>query len=329
MKRFLLNLVFIFFLPLFLIFASSEILLRSRMNEYKYKNSYLEKNKSTIELLCLGPSSGYFGINPHYFNMKAFNATHVSQTINYDNFLWEKFAGQMASLKCVILTIDYWSPFTTLETSGEPWRTKNYRLYYGCNYHKYDPKSIFETYNFNLVLWKRVYNSLDDLFKGRVELGIDSLGYGTDYTLSKRSIDWQGGGPYSAKRHTKKIDIGILNQNAQYIDQICRKCQEKNIIVLLLTTPAWATYVENLNRNQQDLMNRFCNSFPSKYPNTYYISMLEDNRFSEIDFYDTNHLNEFGAKKLSLIINDTITYFQHQKSIFPTNKKSQTGYFER
>lgn len=297
------------------------------MNEYKYKNSYLEKNKSTIEVLCLGPSSAYFAVNPHYFKMKAFNATHVSQTINYDNFIWDKFAGQMDSLKCVILTIDYWSPFSTMETSGEPWRTRNYRLYYGCDFHKYDPKSNFETYNFNMVLWKRVYNALGNLFKGHVELGIDSLGYGTDYTLSKRSSDWKEDGPSEAKKHLKKIDDEIFKQNAEYIDQICRKCQEKNIIVLLLTTPAWPTYVENLNRNQLDLKDRFCNSYVSKYPNTWYINLLEDIRFSENDFYDTNHLNEFGAKKLSLIVNDTINYFQHQKPIFPINRKSQTELF--
>ena len=217
MKRFLLNLVFVFFLPLFMIFASSEILLRSQMNEYKYKNSYLERNKSTIELLCLGPSTAYFGINPHYFKMKAFNATHVSQTINYDIFLWDKFVEQMDSLKCVILTIDYWSPFTTMETSAEPWRTKNYHLYYGCKFHKYDQKSNFETYNFNLVLWKRVYNALENLSKGCVELGIDSLGYGIDYTLSKRSSDWKEDGPSEAKKHNKKIDNEIFKQNAQYI----------------------------------------------------------------------------------------------------------------
>jgi hypothetical protein len=34
--------------------------------------------------------------------------------------------------------------------------------------------------------------------------------------------------------------------------------------------------------------------------------MHNDKRFREKDFFDADHLDEFGAKKLTLILNDTL-----------------------
>jgi hypothetical protein len=42
------------------------------------------------------------------------------------------------------------------------------------------------------------------------------------------------------------------------------------------------------------------------HDNCYYVNLFEDTTFLASDFYDADHLNELGAKKLSLLLNKKI-----------------------
>ena len=90
------------------------------------------------------------------------------------------------------------------------------------------------------------------------------------------------------------------------IEEIVDNCAEKNVQVVLLTTPTYYTYRENLNRNQLKIMEECCDYFIMRYDNVCYLNLLADDRFYDDDFYDADHLNEFGAAKLTLILQQTI-----------------------
>ena len=74
--------------------------------------------------------------------------------------------------------------------------------------------------------------------------------------------------------------------------------------MIVLTTPSYHTYWENLDQEQLDLFVEYCEYLEKQYDNVYYLNMLADERFQPDDFFDADHLNEYGAEKLSRILND-------------------------
>lgn len=301
MKRFIIRTILLIILPVLLSVAMCEYFLRRIPNNYSYKNEWLTNNAISVKVLIEGSSHSFFGIEPNCFSENAFNAAHESQGIRYDYFIFSKFFDDMDSLKILILPISYFSLFSIYpENSKEDWRTKYYSIYYGCKYHRFEPKYNLETYN-GLHL-KDVANSV----LGRVNhWTCNDLGWGIYYKLERRSKDWEESGAIAAKRHTKtKIDTVILAKNKMMVEEMINKCGQKNVFVVILTTPTYHTYRENLDRKQLDLMIECCEYFEKQHDNVYYLNMLADERFQPDDFFDADHLNEYGAEKLSRILND-------------------------
>lgn len=303
MNRFVTRLVLLIVIPVLLGVLLCEYFLRKVPNDYSYKNEWLTTNAASISAFCLGSSHSFYGIEPSLFSCKAFNASHVSQTLKYDHFIFSKFIDQMDSLKVLVLPISYSSLYDFgPENDIEDWRVKYYSIYYGCKFHKFEPKYRLETY-YGLHL-KRVFYSM----LGKVDhRTCNELGFGTTYKQENRPEDWKESGATAAKRHTRgKIDSTIMEKNIRLVGEMVDKCVEKKAQVIILTTPTFHTYRENLNREQLKLMEDCCNSFVVQYDNVCYLNLLADERFCEDDFFDADHLNEFGAAKLTKILQQTI-----------------------
>ncbi|HRB69044.1 MAG TPA: hypothetical protein PLC92_02955, partial [Chitinophagales bacterium] len=78
---------------------SLELLLRDIPNDYSFKKNYLNTNSNNIEVLFLGSSHIYYGINPEYISQKSFNAAHISQSLNFDLAILEKYKDRWTNLK--------------------------------------------------------------------------------------------------------------------------------------------------------------------------------------------------------------------------------------
>ena len=317
MKRLIIRTVLLIMLPVLMGVAMCEHFLREIPNDYSYKNEWLSNNVASVRILSLGSSHGFFGIEPNCFSKKAFNAAHVSQSIKYDSFIFHKFASQMDSLEVLIIPISYSSLFEFGPENGiEDWRVKYYSIYYGCKYHRFEPKYNLETYD-GLHLKNVVYSIL-----GKANhRTCNDLGRGTIYKLESRAENWENTGGVAAKRHTRtKIDTRIVAKNKNLIEEIVKKCAQKSVRVIILTTPTYYTYRENLNLGQLNLMVEYCDYIENQYDNVYYLNILSDERFQPDDFFDADHLNEFGAEKLSHLLNDycdSLIFFKNEKvSIF-------------
>lgn len=300
MKKFFVTIIH-FVLPLVMVLSLLEYGLRHIPNDYSYKNQWLKDNVSSIRILSLGSSHGYYGIKPDYFPLNAFNAAHISQSLKYDEFIYNKFLYKADSLQYVILPISYFTLFHSLEQGAESWRIKNYCLYYHYPFHKFKFKYNSEVLGSKLIgNIKRLYS----YFRyDKTAIYVDSLGWGRYYLLDNRDQNWKNSGIIAAKRHTKEvIDETILIENMERLDNIIDKCKEKDIICILLTTPTYQTYRENLKEEQLNLMLHLCDSIADVNDNVLYLNMLSDTRFNEDDFYDADHLNEYGAEKLTRII---------------------------
>jgi hypothetical protein len=281
--------------------GSFEFLLRKIPNDYSYKKSYLDKHSNNIKILFLGNSHVYYDVDPQYIQSNSFNAAHISQSLNYDFEILKKYDSKFDSLRFIFVSVDYFSLFTKLETSVEAWRIKNYHIYYNI-YSSFSIKNNLEILNYKFANnLKRLYAYY---FNGTSDINCTDLGWGTNYN-SKNDKNLIETGMIAAKRHTIKSDL-LLNENLDILKSIIRLAGEKNVKVVLFSFPAYRSYVENLDTNQLNRTITSLSMLANAYPNTRYYNLLNDKSFGEMDFFDADHLNEIGAKKLSLKINDII-----------------------
>ncbi len=311
MKRFIRKIFFYFFLPIVIIAALSEYSIRQIPNDYSYKNQWMEENGKELEVLCLGPSSIYYGINPQYLDKKSFNGSHVSQPLKYDNFLFNKYIDKMDSLEYLILGIDYWSPFSSLESSDEWWRIINYSIYYDCDYHEGELKYNFELAMHNLSTFQKAFKGLSNVIglSDYSNIQVNKFGFGLNYSIKNKKSDWDNGA-VNGLRHTDWIrsqeHFNFIYENHEYLNDICKKCEDRAIKVILIGSPTYESYRANLDSDYLQTKNDFCNWFDESFENVSYFDFSDDSRFQDEDFYDAYHLNDIGAHKLTEIINTEI-----------------------
>lgn len=306
MKRFIIKTIYLS-LPILVSAIVMEILLRNIPNDYSFKKKYLDKHSDEIETLILGSSHSFYGLNPEFFSSKAFNASHISQSIDYDLEILNKYQSNLNSLKTVVLPISYFTLYKKLEAGAESWRIKNYIIYYEIPSSKslIDNSEVFG--NQFSVNFKR----LDSYhIKGQSNVTCTELGWGTEYQ-SEKSQDLAQSGKEAALRHVRD-DINndkyktIFDDNVAILISIVEWCKVRNIKLILLTTPTFETYRQHLNIEQINSTISTTQKIASKFDNCIYLNLLDDTNFTAKDFYDADHLSEIGAKKLSILISDKL-----------------------
>lgn len=283
-----------------------EILLRNIPNDYKLKRDYLDKNSPEIETLILGSSHSFYGFNPIYFTTKTFNASHISQYLNYDFEIMKKYDTSLNQLRTIVLPISYFTLFGKLEEGSESWRVKNYMLYYGL-------KTSTSLTDYTEVLSIKTKVNLRRLgsyyIKSKPATSCTNLGWGNTHK-SENAKDLTKTGKTAAIRHSKDINAikfkNILIDNKLILHSIIKWCKNRNIRVVLLTPPAFKSYRQNLNKMQLNKTIEIAKRIDLSYNNCIYLNLLNDTNFIAKDFYDADHLSEIGAKKLSKLINEKI-----------------------
>jgi hypothetical protein len=294
MKKFIKNLI-IFAFPIVVLAIFIEVYLRNIPNDYSYKSKYLDANSKNIQVLFLGSSHSFFGINPEYIQLNGFNASHTSQSLDYDLEILKKYADRWDNLKYIIIPIDYFSLYSRLESGIESWRVKNYCVYYGLY-------SSYKVYDYTEILSNKLQDNekrINDFYNNnKSDITCTKLGFGTSYN-SKKNNNIIETGRAAALRHKSKNDK-YFTENKKVLVRMIEFCKKRNIKIIFYTSPAYKSYSLNLDSTQ---LNRTINTtltLATLYPNVIYYNLLNDKSFVITDFYDGDHLNEIGAKKLTL-----------------------------
>ena len=307
MKKFTKSFVF-FMLPIFIIGIFSEKMLRRIPNDYLYKKTYLDKNSKNINILFLGNSHIFFGMNPIYIKGKSFNAAHVSQSLDLDLKILEKYKKRWDNLRFIIVSIDYFSLYLNLETS-EKWRLKNYSLYYDIvtNNNIIENSEVFQNrMSFNI---NRLYQFY---VKDKSSISCTRLGWGTSYN-SKFNRDLLKTGKTAAKSHRAKNN-NLFNYNIDILKQIIQFAKENKTKIIFVASPIYKSYVENLDKNQLNSTINVASKISKAFPNITYLNFMTDKTFNKEDFFDADHLNEIGAKKWSLKMDSLVSLLKNSKA---------------
>jgi hypothetical protein len=276
-----------------------EGLLRHIPNDYNYKKTFLDLHSNTIETLFLGSSHAYFDLNPAYYSANCFNAGYVSQTLDYDVAILEKYDGKWDKLQSIVLPISYFTLFSTLETSAEAWRIKNYLIYYGFNSsHKIRDYSEFLS-NDNNINVAKLYSYY---WVKQNTISCSELGFGLDYN-SKSQKDLEKAGFEASKRHTA-ANFNHFESNKKQLMRLIQFAKTRHIKVYLFTPPAYFTYRNGLDKTQLNKTIETLELIQKENNHVIYANYLTDSTFTKTDFYDADHLNDIGAKKMTLMIRD-------------------------
>lgn len=315
-KKFLLKCCLFGILSAATVLTGEYVIRRYVDNPYKYKHEWMTRNASRVEILILGSSHTYYGINPGCFSpQKAFNLANSSQLLHYDYLLLTKYARQYQNLSTVILPISYHTFFDPeYEDSETEWiYATNYKIYMDIDVH-----SDFSKYNFEFSRPSIYSGKLKSLVHGHGLL-YDSLGRGMDYPLENKAEGWEEEAVNTASRHTN-TDSKYTSGHIAYAHKIADFCRQRNIELILITTPTWHTYYEHLDARQVASTDSIAKTLQKKYGLRYF-NYLTDERFTAEDFYDGDHLSsDIGASKFTRIfIHDMNTL---PKAVYRVNTNS-------
>jgi hypothetical protein len=301
MKKFLISLSLLA-LAFLITLVAGECLVESLPNQYKSKNEYMQRNGADVETIILGSSHAYYGINPEYLDGNAYNLANISQNYRYDYYLLSHYADKYKQLKTVIVPVSYFSFFRKPFEEGNDealHHVMSYHIYMDCPYDDSNPKykwefSHFSIFRGKIMAWAR--NSVRNC---------SSLGWGMDYALALKQNKMDIGGVKRAHDHTV-YDWTYLPENLSNLTNILEFCKARSVKVVLITTPTYRTYYDNLDPNQLNKMYSLIDSLKQQYRFDYK-DYLKDSRFVLDDFWeDCDHLSDVGATKFTKILNEDI-----------------------
>lgn len=302
MKRFL-KYSLIFVLPILLVALPTEYLIRQIPNPYKYKYQYMQSNAENVKTLIFGSSHTFYGLRPEFFDENTFNLANVSQRPKQDYFLMNYWAERYKQLQTIIMPISSYTWFTDESKHGtESYRCRYYKIYMDCDL--YPDLSL---YNLELSDMRTALGKLRKFFSDSQDPGYDKYGWGNTFKLSEKNMsEWNDAlaAKSTARRHTAK-SMDYIETNYEQMKEIAVFCKKRNIRLILITTPCWQSYYNNLSKKQLDRMYELIHQFQKEF-DVQYFDYLKDPRFVADDFYDNNHLSDIGSIKFTKIVNKDI-----------------------
>jgi len=269
---------------------AAEVYVENLPNPSRDKHQWMMRHSRRVTTLVLGSSQPFYGVRPDMLPGVAFNLAQVSQTLRYDDYLLRHYVTD--SLKNVILSFSYFTLYEDLENMpSERYLGIRYRIYMDCDIHPRLGYYGFEASSINSLTHK-----LRSIWEPS-HLSWDSLGWGTDYTLAARPQYWDTG--IEAAANNTYADTTLVSLNTGLLDGIMNYCRERHIKLLLVGFPLTESFRKAESSVQYNRNMRILNSLLRKYPGVTYLDFSADSMFTDSDFYDSFHLNEYGAARLT------------------------------
>ncbi len=303
MKRFFVR-GFLFALPVALALMYTEARLRAIPNSYNTKRVYLERQLDSIEVLALGSSQTYDGINPSFFTERGFNLGVIGQPLFYDIRLARKYMDRMPRLKCVIVALSYFSFGYNLEDTGEAWRDYYYYHFWGIK------ADDIKWYDSRVV-------SFIALYTPKTVLRFAAHGFAVNEAMTMQPNGWNrtdttGHGVITDSLGHERVKIhDILNKrsridgNFRDLEAFLAELRSKGIVTVIVTPPVYSTYSKFTDPAAIALSRRLIDSLCASEGCTYF-DFSTDKRFVISDFQDNDHLNMTGASKFSRILESEV-----------------------
>ncbi len=294
-KRFVIHTI-LFFIPVILVYGFTEYLTRKLPMEYKIIGTYLEKNSDEIELLVLGSSQTKNAINPEYLSVTTINMASGNQHHDTDFKIIKQLLPRLKNLKTIVLEVSY-SHFELPHNGKDFWKNRIYWEYYHINNFErptwFKDRLIFlahPPFFSEKIVNHHYYKKTETGFN---QFGFDTLNFDGDFKKFNYNLE-------RIKKDRFKINLKpdkiLFKQNTKLFFNMLDYLEEKNVQVIVVTTPMFKTYLPK--RVPEILYRRdsILDLASKKYSNVIVFKKEEDTtHYSVFDYKNQSHLNPKGA----------------------------------
>jgi len=275
-----------------------EYKLRHVTYSYNLKKQNLESKKDSVEILILGSSEARDGINPDHLSRPAYNLANSSQSLYYDCRLAEKYLDQLPKLKTVFITLSPFSFQYRLNDIKEYWRDYYYYHFWGIypdGIKFCDPKL------YSMIMLITPETSVNWFFKGfNVSLveDFDENGWQKRDSASYHYLVDESQGRARAEFHQSLMNPSVMESNVNDVLHLLSELEERNIQPVFIMMPVYKTYSSNIDRDWIEKSYDLIHQLDEKHQ-FIFLDLFYDSSFTIEDYYDNDHLNFMGAKKLT------------------------------
>ncbi len=279
----------LFLLPLVLF----EVYVRNQwIDPYDAKRAFLENEKSTCEVLILGTSHAWSGLNPEWVSKNCLNLANAFQPFYYDYQILEKYIPQMGSLNTIILPMSYTSFFN----KPSAYHQNLYSIYWNLSPYgetMISDHSLVLSLGLERLVERLIDNENNFVNKGWLALEGE---YNGSFKLAKMRLDLMH----------ENMDMQNWDESVSWLNKILALGKEHKLRMVLYYPP----YSKELNRQME--------AYPFNQRINDYLTTLSGNDNIELHYFNNNeiysndlfkdadHLNAEGAFVLSSAIREIL-----------------------
>lgn len=251
-------------------------------------NKYLGiEKKPNIKTLILGSSHLMSGYLP---NQDEYNLAFNSQDLYYSYKLYNKYNNN--NIKNIIISFSVFTAGQKLGLGSEADACAILKIIYNIDY-QYPEIAKAKKLHKKEVFYQKAYEK-----------------YLKIVNLPK---NYRGEISSSKKKNIREKDIKIRalkhlknnlreNNNLEYCTKLINATKENNQNLIFIIPPATTIY-KSVLPSSEEIFNQFY-KITQNNEHIKIINLYDSNQFNDSDFYDGDHLNNTGAKKLTKIIHD-------------------------
>lgn len=302
----ILQLSIIIAIPALIVLVYVEAGLNRLDTHYLSKKINFESQLSEIEILSLGSSNAYFGINPQGFSCKGYNLAYNAQSMYYDLEFIQKYINSMPKLKVVILPAIFYTTGSRLVSTSQDWRIFFYNQYWGLPLEN-EPKNLtgnikrhIDSRNYSkIALYSdTLYHHVRDGFSGNVDYVPEKNGWYNSKDAPKLVISNEVG-RRGAESQSLSYSHEISKENIAYWQEIISILKKRSVQVILVHLPEEGSYYNFLDKNKSVEFTKNITELALKN-NIKFADYSRDQRFDQSDYtFMPDHLNDKGALKFS------------------------------
>lgn len=261
--------------------------------------SFNDIQKKEYDLIVLGNSGPYRGINPDSLKIPAYNFAHDNDSYNqmYYKLLWME--RNKIKFNAVLVSVDY---FQFNIFSG----TRNY-VY--NSYFENEYQEDYPSFTANL-----------DVFLNRTQiLDISRLQFLLKFFEPKKTERFmKANGQYIKPSKAKVTDDHIYSMERlpvqeNYFRLIIDYCTKNDIEVVICMLPKRKNILRHFEKDKVDEFNNYINTFTNE--KIHYLNYAAQEGWTVDDYTDRIHFNENAANKFSKILNEDMLRLLKKNSL--------------
>ena len=256
-----------------------------KFDPFGSKHAYLEENKNKCDVLIIGSSHAWAGLNPEWISPNAINIANAFQPLFYDYKILERYISEMDALEVVILPMSY----TTFFNLPSAYHQDMYAVYWG--FPVYGEKKLE---NYSLVLSLGIKSLFDRIINQE------------DNYQNKGWKEFTGNLDASPERTAKRVEMmhDVMSmdnwkENTSYFENIIRICRDHKKKVFLFYPPYTIELNQQIGASPYLLKMKSYLSGMEKQNGVVLYDFNDNEQYPDSLFMDADHLNRSGAKKLS------------------------------